>query len=698
MVTRLLYKFTGMYMRSKFNLKVVVLLLAVVLYCCHDVALCAQPGVDSEKPDSVLLEYYSRCNLRIRDSIVLPMTDTLLKMARQRKSNKMEAVALSTYLDYYYYMGNQDSIVAYTNIVKAFSKQTNQPVYYYFAWSRRLIQYYIISERNTLALYEAEKMLEEASKDQNQVGIASCYHSLSLIYVTRGRMEKAQYYRLEEAKVIEKYGLDSYNVSQLYCEIANYLSETNQCEQALKWLRKAQVTAKTKYHQVAVKIAYVTYYCVIDEMDKARETLQEVRQLFETQKELHNKIKGLYDCELRFYRKTNDHVKMLEVLALLDKVDQTAKSKGVLWTVRMKTRAQLYFQMNNTAKAAECFSLYIKNKDSIDIKNEMKVVEEFETLMNVERLNTENNELILEAQQEEIANRKQLTIILSVLFVIIILVLGTFFYRENKLNRRLKISQNSIRHKNAELIVSKAELLLAKERVEQASQMKSSFIKNMSHEIRTPLNSIVGFSQILTEVLEGDEQVMEYTAEIERNAQYLLKLITDILELSKLDSSEEPLENEEVDLNGLCIMSLDIVRAKLKEGVTLNYVSPSFAQGFTVVSNYQGLFQILSNLLHNAVKFTTKGTVTLGYSLSEIDQTATISVSDTGVGIPLKDHHSVFERFVKLNEYNQGTGLGLSIAKLVTKKLGGTLYIDSTYVDGCRFVLTIPMVPIKNIV
>ena len=210
----------------------------------------------------------------------------------------------------------------------------------------------------------------------------------------------------------------------------------------------------------------------------------------------------------------------------------------------------------------------------------------------------------------------------------------------------------------------------------------------MTHEIRTPLNSIVGFSQVISSQFKKDDEIHEFANLIEKNSDKLLKLIDDVLELSDLESSED-MELESTNIHICCEQTLSKIQPYISKDVSLEF-HPGNSELF-IHTNKEAVSKILFNLLHNAAKFTEKGKITLAYSLSEAKDQISISVTDTGIGIPADKQEIIFERFTKVSNFSQGCGLGLALSKLLAQKLGGNLVIDKTNKTGSRFVLTLPV-------
>lgn len=233
------------------------------------------------------------------------------------------------------------------------------------------------------------------------------------------------------------------------------------------------------------------------------------------------------------------------------------------------------------------------------------------------------------------------------------------------------------------------DLIKARIRAEEADQMKSAFLANMSHEIRTPLNSIVGFSDVLAVGGNTEEEQQTYYQIIKTNSDLLLRLINDILDLSRLEANRVTLTWEECDVVQLCRQVVASVSVSRQSGNQFLFVSDY--ESFRMTTDIQRMQQVIINLMSNADKFTRKGQITLEFSVNEETEMAVFSVTDTGCGIPKEKQKLVFERFEKLNEYAQGTGLGLSICKLIVHKWKGDIWIDSEYTGGARFMFSHPL-------
>ena len=229
-------------------------------------------------------------------------------------------------------------------------------------------------------------------------------------------------------------------------------------------------------------------------------------------------------------------------------------------------------------------------------------------------------------------------------------------------------------------------LIIARDKAEELDRLKSAFLANMSHEIRTPLNAIVGFSSLLAETDSRSER-QEYIKIVQENNELLMQLITDILDLSKIEAGTFNFVYTNVDVNETCSEIIKSMGMKVSKGVELIF-GELFPECYIYMDKNR-FTQVISNFINNALKFTQQGSITLGYEQVS-HQKIKFYVRDTGMGIPEEKQKSVFERFVKLNTFVQGTGLGLSICKSIVSQMGGEIGVDSTEGVGSCFWFTHP--------
>lgn len=230
------------------------------------------------------------------------------------------------------------------------------------------------------------------------------------------------------------------------------------------------------------------------------------------------------------------------------------------------------------------------------------------------------------------------------------------------------------------------ELRKAKEKAEESDRLKSAFLANMSHEIRTPLNAIVGFSNIIAEI-DDEVERQSYLDIIHKNNDLLLQLIDDILDFSKIEAGTMDYHFEEVDIKDICgeIALADSIKMPSDVDLIFDLDSPSVI----VKTDERRVMQVISNFVNNAIKFTTKGSITIYYEIE--GDFIRVCVKDTGIGISAENQRRIFERFIKVDTFQQGTGLGLTISRTIIEALGGKIGVDSEEGVGSTFWFTLPL-------
>lgn len=311
----------------------------------------------------------------------------------------------------------------------------------------------------------------------------------------------------------------------------------------------------------------------------------------------------------------------------------------------------------------------------------LNIIRTEQSRTNIEELNQRIGNLQLTIENQELQH-KYSNIISQVLFVIFVIVLVALYFVIKMWNRAKKAGE--------ELKTKNHELEQARDKAVHSEEMKTMFIQNMSHEIRTPLNAIAGFSDVLA--TQADELKVhereEFAHLIRHNTELLTKLVNDILILSDVESGRYEMHYAKVAVNSFCRKVLESVRHRVIKNVELTY-DTDVTDRFEICTDEVRLAQVLNNLLVNACKYTTAGSITLECHLKA--GKIIFAVKDTGPGIPPERRSDIFERFTKLDNFHQGTGLGLNICLTIVNMMKGKIFVDEQYHDGSRFVIELPL-------
>ncbi|MEI7424457.1 MAG: ATP-binding protein [Prolixibacteraceae bacterium] len=278
-----------------------------------------------------------------------------------------------------------------------------------------------------------------------------------------------------------------------------------------------------------------------------------------------------------------------------------------------------------------------------------------------------------------------LTTLATFILAVILTLIASYFLVIKKLNEQIKT--------DIDLKISNENLLEAKDKAEESDRLKTAFLSNMSHEIRTPMNGILGFSALLKEPRLNGELQQEYIRIIEKSGARMLNIINDIVDISKIEAGLMKLKIEKFNINELIEYIYTFFKPETEvKGIKITYQNLLPVKEAIISSDYEKLYAILSNLVKNAIKYTEKGEIELGYLKK--DETLEIFVKDTGIGIPKDRQAAIFERFIQADISDkmarQGAGLGLSISKAYVEMLGGKIWLESEEGIGSTFFFTLP--------
>ncbi len=338
-------------------------------------------------------------------------------------------------------------------------------------------------------------------------------------------------------------------------------------------------------------------------------------------------------------------------------------------------------------------ALYCRELEE-DLENrQQERYRELQVLYDVNDMKIRNLRLKEEKQGAQKAMWRTVTIVCALLLLalfIFTLILIRLNRRRALLARKLEKSNNDLAHQRDSLRKANEELKEARDVASRANQIKTDFINNMSHEVRTPLQAMTEYAAIIADNAEDTHRqyMRDFADRLLLNCQMVNTIVDDVLQLAELNNSSLSIIKQNLfSSKPICDTAADAVRRRLQPGVELRVE----ADDFIFRTDRHRLLQILNNLLTNAVKFTSRGTITLACTKNETARTVEFSVTDTGIGISPSDSEIIFERFHKLDSSAPGAGIGLTIARMIARLMGGDLILDKAYAGhGARFLLTLP--------
>lgn len=522
------------------------------------------------------------------------------------------------------------------------------------------------------ALKKAEETYDLASSLDSNDGIVASKECLGAIYNTLNQHKEAIRYFSEALDIQEKMGNRHAYEIQLHTYLIDSsikISDFERVKNSLIKFRKIIDNFKNGIYKNEVRVDIdraewlyhsfcIRFYVEQNKKEKALEHLR-IASLYLWVPDTFVYYYFHYSAAL-YYRLIKDYKSALIEINLA-MVYETNDDMYFL-------KGEILSASGNDIEAANCFRTSAIIKDTTHLERSTRQLNQFNTIHHVDKLN-------LKTKQLQIKN-KQFQIQIFIIIVVLLLFLLLSFTYYNMCLRRDK----------EKLLRSEKDLRKAKEKAEAADRLKTAFVQNISHEIRTPLNAIVGFADILTENIKNIEQ-QEYADIIRDNSNILLKLVNDILDFSRMEANQLVINKRPCEIVSHCKKALASIDSAISPNVKVRF--ESVLHTFVIQTDELRLQQLLLNLLSNASKFTDKGEICL--ALESNQKIARITITDTGCGIPIGKQNKIFERFEKLNEFKQGTGLGLSICKGITENLGGTIHLDTSYQNGAKFVVELPI-------
>ena len=321
---------------------------------------------------------------------------------------------------------------------------------------------------------------------------------------------------------------------------------------------------------------------------------------------------------------------------------------------------------------------------------------ELQTIYDVNELQIRNARLELANAEAKMKHQRVLLFAGIIAFIIMLITLG-FLLRAIKKSRTLatglEASNEALRKEQSNLLATQQKLIEAHEAARHAERCKAEFIDNMSREITTPLNAIVEYSHLIVDCADNAKKkyLLRYADIVKLNTELLNTIVHDLLDVGSLENATISIKRYPVLVGDICRMAIESVRSYLQPGVTISFEQETAPDTY-ITTDSRRVEQVLINLLSNAAKFTSQGSISLSYRIDRTNNSIIFAVSDTGIGIPKGKEEEIFDRFRKLDRNTQGNGLGLAICRMIAELLDGSVKVDTSRLgQGSTFLFVIPI-------
>ncbi|MEY8720544.1 ATP-binding protein [Bacteroides stercorirosoris] len=602
----------------------------------------------------------------------------LLKMYREAekindKKNMLDAlndIVTGAIISY-----NKDSIIKYTEYIKKIAtteeKERLLPFYHI-----RIFESQCFSDQKETAIKEELNLLD--SINDNVYGKIASAYTMGFSFYIHGQFDKALPHlenALQLTKTIpekDRYDYQRYITLNLCFTYAQTGKEKESIKIMENLINLVELKYKTDYEKqrpfYKIELYLLQYYSFMIgnlpylTVEQAQDYWNRIQIIGKT---LTNDLDryNYYLCANNYYsnnRIKKDYPRAIEANDSLIRIAKTLAPVNLPGLYNINSL--LYEEIKDYPNALKYLKISHQIQDSLTTDAAHKQLNELQVKYDLNALNNEKTML-------EIKNKQTLLISLSILLIIVISIC-TYLYFSWKKEKRMKM-----------------ELKVLHGKAQESEKMKQAFINSICHEIRTPLNAIVGFSDLIMNEDIDAEMRREFPAEIQKSTVLLTGLVNSMLEVANLDVSEEKLPCEAADLKDICTQEMELLNKK----PGIEYILDIAPESMIIQTNVQYLTQVIGHLLNNANKFTEKGCITLSYEADKQQEHISISVTDTGCGIPKEKYEEVFNRFSKLDTFVPGNGLGLYLCRLIVKRLAGEIKIDPDYAEGTRMVVTLPI-------
>lgn len=612
---------------------------------------------------------------------------SLLQTAWELDSVTTAYQTLGSLCRHYYNRAMGDSLRYWGACIDSVSTARNECPDALFDYGYILCIYHLAIRNYELAMDESLRLLARAKRENQPYGQMMARHDIALIYQAVGRDEEALDALREGKPWLDRYNRDPLFELQYLSDMMHSLlrlGELDEAEQTLSLYKQRLQEAERVFSRRGLPFPvdwqwwylysyYTRFYLLKQQPLQAQASLEKAKRHADvspdpTMKYLYYEAQAAYFMERKNY---------FRAVAAADSA------------LALETRAEMLKlkidALQDAGSIAAASAAYKELLAFSDATWNDALSRQMEQLASLNNLTDKARQAVVLRNRREQLSVKQRQVVVS---GVICLVLAALLYGMYRLYKRTNRLREELLREQQSLLRTERFLKQAKEEAEEANRKKSAFIGNISHEIRTPLNAIVGFSELLAEAEYTEADKLEFASLINYNAELLMNLINDVLDLSRLEAGNYKVSVKEADWVDCCRRALDSVRHRVAPGVELVFTCE--VASYVLPTDAQRLQQLLSRLLLNAAKFTERGSISLALEIDEALRRVQVSVTDTGCGIPPEKHQAVFETFEKLDDFQQGTGLGLPICRNIALRLGGALFIDPAYRDGARFVFVRP--------
>ena len=618
------------------------------------------------------------------DGLSMQTLDEWMADARQHGDAWSESVARQNKIVDYYNSAKYDSVRQTAQEAMDFCRDKKGLTRKYFeAWHLIVCSYHAQGQYNT-AIREGRQMHEEAIVKNDLFGQSMAYYNMGNVYYTMRHFRQSVEALEQSVRLLQREDSSESVLLEVYPYYGDALEAQKDYqkldEMTQEWRKHVEHFGKNNQNQLDMPPVYANYYIGrtqallgLGRTGEARQALKEAAKNISDSTTFEWLYLLYYQAELA--RRDGRYDEALRLNAERLKMSHVIVDKPTMIPIHLQ-RADILYSAGRYKEAAEMYKQVYHLDDSMNTMQTREQLNEMNTFFQVDELKVQN------AEQQD-----RYTKIIGVMVILALLVFLVHRY----------IAARKLKQKNEELARSNAELQLANEKAQDSSRMKSAFIRNISHEIRTPLNILNGFTQVLIDQ-EGqlsEAEKADISQRVEENSKRMSELVNKMLEMSEAISSTVIERKDQVTASTIADVAVEMsgithTTAPSQPASPVSFaVQNEVADELTILTHSHYAQRALRHLLENARKFTRQGYVHLHVTAD--GQMVTFIVEDTGIGVPAEAHETIFGEFVKLDEYESGTGIGLPLARVITRKLGGDIVLDTSYTGGARFIMTLPI-------